>query len=400
MRYRYHLNLAGFLYLAVTLLVGFAATIRPNNLLVWIFGLLLGLIVLSGIISGGALFRISMRRLDPMNGRVDRPMIVRYAIQGGSRFIPLFDVRIREIPSGQDDSSDWTTFAASASAWVMHAGPGETVHAEAVFVPRRRGRMKFNRLEARSSFPFGLIGKSVTIGTELETLVFPRTCRIRERAIESLLGGGIGGGRSGPGTGSIGEYAGLREYRPGDSVRSVAWKRVRPDRSPVVIQRAMPSPPRLILVVDLRRPTAQLRLLAGADHREREEEAISFAASIAETSINLGVEVGLRLAGIAMPDLPMRGGRRHLGRLQAQLAAVDLDAERLEGNIAIPPPNVASVVVIHVDRVDPTLGHHGAWHLLPANLAEFAQHPAEWRALTTVSPEASRHDSGDAGAAA
>ena len=183
-------------------------------------------------------------------------------------------------------------------------------------------------------------------------------------------------------------------------MRSVAWKRVRPDRSPVVIQRAMPSPPRLILVVDLRRPTAQLRLLAGADHREREEEAISFAASIAETSINLGVEVGLRLAGIAMPDLPMRGGRRHLGRLQAQLAAVDLDAERLEGKIAIPPPNVASVVVIHVDRVDPTLGHHGAWHLLPANLAEFAQHPAEWRALTTVSPEASRHDSGDAGAAA
>jgi uncharacterized protein (DUF58 family) len=184
MRYRYHLNLAGVLYLAVTLLVGFAATIRPNNLLVWIFGLLLGLIVISGLISGGALFRISMRRLDPMNGRVDRPMIVRYAIQGGSRFIPLFDVRIREVPSRDADSSDWSTFAAGAFAWVMHAGPGETVHAEAVFVPRRRGRMKFDRLEARSSFPFGLIGKSVTIGRELETLIFPRTCRIRAGELE------------------------------------------------------------------------------------------------------------------------------------------------------------------------------------------------------------------------
>ena len=375
MRYRYHLNLAGFLYLAVTLLVGFAATIRPNNLLVWIFGLLLGLIVISGIISGGALFRISMRRLDPMNGRVDRPMVVRYAIQGGSRFIPLFDVRIREVPSNRDDASDWSRFTESAFAWVMHAGPRETVHAEAVFVPRRRGRMKFDRLEARSSFPFGLIGKSVTVGRELETLVFPWTCRIRETAIEKLLGGGIGGGRSGPGTGSIGEYAGLREYQPGDSIRSVAWKRIRPDQSPVVVQRAMPSRPRLILVLDLRRSTELLRLVEGSDPRQREEEAISFAASIAETSIGLGVEVGLRIAGMPMPDLPMRGGRRHLGRLQAQLAAIDLDSERLDSKIVIPPPNVASVVVMHVDRVDPALGHHGAWHLLPANLPEFAERP-------------------------
>lgn len=400
MRYRYHLNLAGVLYLAVTLLVGFAATIRPNNLLVWIFGLLLGLIVISGLISGGALFRISMRRLDPMNGRVDRPMIVRYAIQGGSRFIPLFDVRIREVPSRDADSSDWSTFAAGAFAWVMHAGPGETVHAEAVFVPRRRGRMKFHRLEARSSFPFGLIGKSVTIERELETLIFPRTCRIRASAIEKLLGGGIGGGRSGPGTGSIGEYAGLREYRPGDSIRSVAWKRIRPDQLPVVIQRAMPSPPRLILVLDLRRPTERLRLVEGSNHREQEEEAISFVASIAETAIGLGVEVGLRIAGTSMPNLPMRGGRRHLGRLQAQLAAIDLDSERLERKLVIPPPNVASVVVVHVDRVDPSLGHHDAWHLLPANLAEFAARPTEGRAPSMQPREAGGTESDNGEAAA
>ena len=400
MRYRYHLNLAGLLYLAVTLLVGFAATVRPNNLLVWIFGLLLGLIVISGLISGGALFRISMRRLDPMNGRVDRPLVVRYAIQGGSRFIPLFDVRIREVPCANVEFADWTSFAAEASAWVLHAGPGETVHAEAVFVPRRRGRMRFDRLEARSSFPFGLIGKSVTIGKELETLIIPRTCRIREGAIEKLLGGGIGGGRSGPGTGSIGEYAGLREYRPGDSVRSVAWKRFRPDHSPVVIQRAMPSPPRLILILDLRRPTAQLRLIEGSNHREREEEAISFVASIAETSIRLGVEVGLRIAGTSMPDLPMRGGRRHLDRLQAHLAAVELDSERLDRETVIPSPNVASVVVIHVDRVDPGLGNHGAWHLLPANLVEFAERPMEVRDSAAQSRESGGSDSDDAGAAA
>ena len=54
MRYRYHLNLAGGLYLGVTMLVGFASTVRPNNLLVWIFGFLLSLVVISGLTSGGA----------------------------------------------------------------------------------------------------------------------------------------------------------------------------------------------------------------------------------------------------------------------------------------------------------------------------------------------------------
>ena len=41
-RYRYRIRLAGLLFLAVTLLLGVAAATRPNNLLVWIFGLMLG----------------------------------------------------------------------------------------------------------------------------------------------------------------------------------------------------------------------------------------------------------------------------------------------------------------------------------------------------------------------
>ena len=101
-----------------------------------------------------------------------------------------------------------------------------------------------------------------------------------------------------------------------------------------------------------------------------------------------------------MPDLPMRGGRRHLGRLQAQLAAIDLDSERLDREMVIPPPNVASVVVVHVDRVDPSLGHHGAWHLLPANLTEFAARPMEVRVSSTQprEPGSTEPDNGEAAA--
>ena len=50
-RYRYRIRLAGLLFLAVTLLLGVAAATRPNNLLVWIFGLMLGSILVSGVVS-------------------------------------------------------------------------------------------------------------------------------------------------------------------------------------------------------------------------------------------------------------------------------------------------------------------------------------------------------------
>jgi len=390
MRYRYHLNLAGGLYLGVTMLVGFASTVRPNNLLVWIFGFLLSLVVISGLTSGGALFRLTMRRLDPVNGRVDRPLVVRYSVRGGSRYLPLFDVRITESRRGADRADGWWTHADPASAWVMHAGPGEVVHGEAVFVPRRRGRMRFDAFEARSSFPFGLVGKSVTVRQEMETLVFPRTFPIRENEIDRLLGGGVGGGRAGSGLGSAGEYAGLREYRPGDSIRSVAWKRSRAGENPVVIQRAIPAPPRLIVLLDLRRSTGRLRFEAGVDPREREEAAITFAASLAESSIRHGVEVGLRIAGIDLPEIPIRGGRRHLDRMLAHLASIDLDETREDRALAVPASNVAAMVAIHVDRVDVAIGHERCWHLLPANMDDLMERRPE---ATEAAADPDRDDS-------
>ena len=177
--------------------------------------------------------------------------------------------------------------------------------------------------------------------------------------------------------GSAGEYAGLREYRPGDSIRSVAWKRSRAGENPVVIQRAIPAPPRLIVLLDLRRPTDRLRLEAGVDPREREEDAITFAASLAESSIRHGVEVGLRIAGIDLPEIPIRGGRRHLDRMLAHLASIDLDEMRSDQSLAVPASNVAAMVAIHVDRVDVAIGHERCWHLLPSNLADLMEHRSE-----------------------
>jgi uncharacterized protein (DUF58 family) len=379
MRYRYHVNMGGVFYLVVTVLVGLAATIRPNNLLVWVFGLLLGLIVLSGLISGVMLMRVRITRLDPVHGRVDQPLAVRYSVENLGRLIPLFDLRITE-RRGQG----LLRFTDVADAWVMHSGPGELVHAEAVLVPRRRGRLRFTGIEGFSSFPLGFIGKSVRIRQPMDTLIFPRTVMLRREVIESLLGKHGVGARPGRRSGQGGEYFGLREYRSGDSLRSVAWKRVRPDEGLIVMQRSITAPPRALFVLDLRRPTDELRVEEEGefDPRELEERAISLIGSLAETAMSLGVEFGLRVPGIDLVPLPVRGGRRHMDRLLAHLAAIDLDRPRIESSTRIPVRNQETMVVVHPDRVDPSIGGDGAWHLLPSSLEEFAVNPTGVSAAT------------------
>lgn len=369
MKYRYQVDRTGIVYLSITLLVGLAAAIRPNNILVWVFGLMLGLIAIGGLVSGGALYRMKLRRLDPHHGRVGRPLVVRYAVSGGSRRIPLFDLTVSERTG--PSSEDWSKFASTGEAWLMHASPGETVHADAVLVPERRGRMRLDRFVARSSFPFGLLVKSVECSQPMETLVYPRTVRLEGGPIERLLGRGADGDRSGRQLGSHGEFAGVREYQAGDSIRNVAWRRSMRHETPIVVQRSLPAPRRLLLVLDLRRPTSMLRLAEGSDPREAEEKAITLTASIAETALDRGVEVGLRIPGTDLIELPIRAGRRHLDRLLANLAAIDLEAPRDHRPRAVPSSSAASLVIVHPDRVDTALGHEEAIHLLPASLDEW-----------------------------
>ena len=242
----------------------------------------------------------------------------------------------------------------------------------------------FTGIEGFSSFPLGFIGKSVRIRQPMDTLIFPRTVPLRREVIESLLGKHGVGARPGRRAGQGGEYFGLREYRSGDSLRSVAWKRVRPDEGLIVMQRSISAPPRALFVLDLRRPTDELRVEEEGefDPRELEERAISLIGSLAETAMSLGVEFGLRVPGIDLVPLPVRGGRRHMDRLLAHLAAIDLDRPRIESSTRIPVRNQETMVVVHPDRTDPSIGGDGAWHLLPSSLEEFAVNPTDVSAAT------------------
>ncbi|MDZ4756241.1 MAG: DUF58 domain-containing protein [Phycisphaerae bacterium] len=377
MRRRYHLHLPGLLYVLLTLVVGIAAANRPNNLLVWVFGAMLSGVLISGIVSGAMLMGVRGTRADPRRGVVGEPMIVRYAITNRARMWPAFNLQIEEMARGRDHNGglsragQWSDGMRPAAGWVLHVGPGDTVHGEAVFFPQRRGRFVFTRFRVWTTFPFGFVRKSLSFDQRTETLVHPRVLALREDLLGALTKGGLGGFRLSSNVGPSEDYFGVREYRPGDSVRQIAWKRMAAGQGVVSIERSSATPPRLRVVVNLRTETAQLRVAEGrTSPREMEETAISIAASVIALAERQGYEVGLTVLGVPALRSPVRRGHWHIEKLMATLAAIDLDAPRdSEAKLPDADRDRSIIVAIHPDRAVPSIAPDGAWHLVSTQLA-------------------------------
>jgi len=371
MRRLYHVPIAGASYFIVTILLGVAAAYRPNNLLVWSFAAMLAGVIVSGVISGGMLARLRVTRLESRPGRVGEPMALRYAIRNKARWWPLFDLAIEEAPVA--GARGWNMSGRVAPAWLLHAGPAETTHVEGTFMPNRRGRFRFESMLAASAFPFGLLRKIVVVRQLGEVLVLPAIRTLKPGVLRMLAPRGIGGVRTSSEAGPGVDFLGVREYRPGDSPRQIAWRRRAGLDELATIERSTQAPPRLRVVLDLMRPTAQLRVGAGPDAAVRaralEEDAITLAASLLAAADRGGYEYALDIHGADSPRTLLRRGHWHLQRLMAMLASVDLDAERVEQRRSEREER-ASLVVINVDRVDLAKDRPGSLHLAATRLAD------------------------------
>ena len=386
MRRRYRIGVPGLLFLALVIVVGVAAGSRAGNLLVWVFSAMVAWILVSGVVSGAMLMGVRVRRLEPGPGSVGRPLVIRYSVRNANWMWPLADVRIAEARVDP-------VRATQSHAWLARCGARQEIHVEGILWPRRRGRIALEATVASSRFPFGLMEKSVTTAQPREILVHPQTVALRPIAFTRLVRAGLGQGqRVADGRGGGDDFRGLRSYVPGDPQRHVAWKRSAMLEDPVVIERSTPAPRRLLVILDLVAPTESVARMieAGADAREREEDAITLCASLLSHAEREGWEVSLRLAGMPPESASgpassaFRRGAWHLERLYSVLAAIDLDAPR-EGEAAAAQPSAtdrhahraepdsvrgAVTVVVHPGRAEPAIGGPGAMHLTALHLAQ------------------------------
>lgn len=102
---------------------------------------------------------------------------------------------------------------------ILDAGPGQTV-AELDLPTTRRGRQPLPRILLATRFPLGLFVAWTHVHLDQSHLVYPAAAKsgpVPPASLYSLsLTGDQGHGRD--------DFAGLRNYHPGDSLRHVHWK--------------------------------------------------------------------------------------------------------------------------------------------------------------------------------
>ncbi len=316
-RHRDHLHWPGIIFVALTLLIGGAALQRGESLLIWVFASLLAWILVSGVISGWMMMGVRVRRIAPVHGEVGTPLRLRYEVSSCSRFWPIFDLRVFEPGRGDCDAVS-----------IMHCGLKESVVGEGVCVPAERGMLVFTAVRAQSGFPFGLLLKSVEVAQRSEVLVHPKCVELRSDALRRLFAGRGGEGRSSAVVrGAAEEFHGLRDYRAGDALRAVAWRRSASLAALVVIERSAPAPRRLSIALDLR--------AADPPHtRPQEENAIAMTASVLRHCQQSGWEIGLQVLGCSHAPTRTGASHKHLIELLNQLALIDLALPRTQQHYA------------------------------------------------------------------
>lgn len=360
-------------FLLLLFLLAPAALLQGNNILFWMLAVLVIAIAVSAIGSRFMIRGLQVRRQLPRHGVVGEPLVVRYAVTRLRRRLPAFGLFIDEVGSV---AGNHPLAIERSRGWILHVGPGETVHGQAVLVPATRGRVEFDAFVVRTTFPFGMIRRERRFKQLQHILVYPHVYTMRPHVLREIVPQGQDGLRTVDQRGQGEDYFGIRQLRTGDSVRDIAWKLSAHRGELLGIDRSSPSPPRIRIVLDLSTATDALQVGSGeaVPARALEEHAISLVASLVKFITANELEVALTVLGFNEPSLGFRGGTWHVHRIMTLLAGLDLDAARHPApSRAVSELEHAGLIVVRPDRVRHLGGREDAWYLTARQLNELVE---------------------------
>ena len=226
---------------AITLGVGFAAVNTGNNLLYLILGMLLSMIVVSGILSEQTLRRLRVERELPRSVHAGRPFLTAITLTNNKRQLPSFSVQVEDLIA--DGSAKKCYFLkVPAGARLQTSYRADVAH---------RGLHRYTGLRLGTRFPFAFFIKSRQIAIEDSLVVYPRIHPVDALplAANALIGALVR-----PRRGMGREFHGLRAYRLGDDARDVHWKRSAREGRLVLREYASQGAQRVIIQVNTARP--------------------------------------------------------------------------------------------------------------------------------------------------
>lgn len=310
----------GWWCLFVVVGLGVAAINTGNNLLYLLVSLLLGVIIVSGVLSEQCLRGLALSPVEPEEVYAGRPALFGAALANRKRWLASYSVTVEVLDAG----------AAPRMLYVprLEAGGKRLLAWEQTFP--RRGRRCTAGLRITTRFPFGLFLKAGRPLLASEVLVYPAVRPLSPELLRELgAAGETAARRRGHGT----DLYNLRGYRVGDDPRMIHWRSSAKTQGLVVreLEAETTEDARIVLVGGARAAAEAL------------EAGLSEAASVAAHLLRAGVGVELAGPGVLVP---LGRGRGQLRRVLTALALYDPAA-----SAAAPAPAAGARAPIREVRV-------------------------------------------------
>jgi uncharacterized protein (DUF58 family) len=264
----------GKFFVGITLGVGFAAINTANNLLYLLLGMLLALIVVSGVMSELSLRDLTVVRRLPLRAQVGRAHLVEIEVYNHKRRVPSYAIEVEDLRAAQP---------ADKRCFFLKISPKSAQVAAYRRTPSRRGRDVHVGFRIATRFPFGLFEKSRELPAGGELIIYP--------AVDPVLlpappGGRTPGAEQLVGRGHGEDFLGLKLMRPGEDPRAIHWRKSASVGQLVMRERARETRPDVTLSLDVVRASD-----AGDEWAIAFERAVRDVASRAVAHIKRGDRV-------------------------------------------------------------------------------------------------------------
>lgn len=233
----------GKFFIGITMGVGFAAINTANNLLYLMLGMLLALIIVSGVMSNLSLQELTVVRRLPMRAQVGRAHLVEIEVFNHKSRIPSYAIEVEDLRAGQP---------ADKRCFFLKISPKSAQVAAYRRTPPRRGRDVHVGFRIATRFPFGLFEKSREITSSGELVIYPAVDVVR---LPPAAAGRAPGSDGTLGRGDGEEFLGMKNMRTGEDPRDIHWRKSAAAGQLVLRERAREARPEVVLTLDVHRPT-------------------------------------------------------------------------------------------------------------------------------------------------
>ena len=338
---RLKLTREGRYFIAITFGVGFVGILTANNLLYVLLGMLLSLIVVSGLLSEASLRDVRVTRKLPVRAQVGRPHLVEIEVHNDKKRMPSYAIEVEDLRAGQP---------ADKRCFFLKVSPGSSQVAAYRRVPARRGIDHHIGFRVATRFPFGFFEKSREFKLDGDLVIYPAVDPVQ---LPQALRGDRGEGGKAVARGGGDEILGIRTMREGDDPRDIYWRRSVTGSATVVIERAREVRSKVRLQVDnlFEGPQPSDEFSAALERAVREVASHAVAHLRRGDRVTVEARSGLRVA--AAPESGADGVLRFLALLDAEPAGVPRAEAHLLRRAAVAPrlsalPSLPQLSVIPV----------------------------------------------------